>query len=90
MINFWSKCNGVEKDLIARRFDLLLFCTGGLHRVFKWRSILLIARLLSQLIKIIRFVDFILIAPITSTLSLNKEHRKGITFTYFVPVFNPV
>lgn len=24
MIDFWSKCNDVEKDLIARRFGLLL------------------------------------------------------------------
>lgn len=60
MIDSWLKSNDVEKDLIAHRFDLLLFCTGSSRRVQKRRSLPLIASLLSQLIKIIRFSDFTL------------------------------
>lgn len=68
----WLKCNDAEKDLIARRFGRLLFCIGGYCKVFKCLSLLMIASLLSQLIKIIRFADFTLNVQIAYSFSTGK------------------
>lgn len=82
MINSWLKCNDTEKDLIAQRIELLLFCFRGSRGVFKNLSLQLIARLLTQLIKIIAYADSA--STVNTNSKFQRAQQKEGEINYFV------